>query len=276
MAWMGCVPIGLTLIYLFLIAPHLSASRKRIRPFMTWDFAHRGLHGDGVPENSLAAFDRAARRGYGIEMDVRLTGDGKLAVLHDETLLRMCGVNAAVQSLTLEQVHAYCLSGTEMRVPSFDQVLDAVGGRVPLLVEIKPVGGAWRQIAPKVLEKMREYRGLWCVESFDPRILWWFRTHKKDVVRGQLAFDPRRIPGEERRGLLFFLGAHLMLNWLGRPDFIAYEHVSAGNFSFRLMKRLFCPPVAAWTVQSTEDYQRLKKNWDIRIFEGFEPKRVHQ
>ena len=268
--------VGLTLGYLFLIFPCLRASRASMRPFLGWDFAHRGLHGQDAPENSLAAFERAAQRGYGVEMDVRLTGDGQLAVIHDETLFRMCGADAAVGDLPLERVQAYCLSGTEMRVPSFSQALATVDGRVPLLIEIKPSGRAWKQIARGVSEEMKGYGGAWCVESFDPRILWWFRRHEKGVARGQLAFDPRRIPGEERRGISFFLGAHLMLNWLSRPHFIAYEHSSAGNGSFRLIKRLFHPPLAVWTVRSAAEYRRLKSRWDIQIFEGFEPKRILQ
>ena len=268
MLWL--IPGIAAALYLFLIAPGAHA-RKRGAAIPRVPYAHRGLHGPGVPENSLAAFRRAAERGYGIEMDVRLTRDGHLAVIHDPDLTRMCGVEGRIADMTASRLRACRLAGTEETVPFLEEALEAVAAyRPPLIVELKSDGGDWRALPGRALEAMGGYPGFWCVESFDPRMIREIKKRAPHVVRGQLAFDPRQA-GEKRREIRYALGAHLMMDFLGRPDFIAYRHDTDGNISFRVLRRLFHPVLIAWTVRSPEDFKKLRLFYDVQIFEGFEP-----
>ena len=271
MAWLVIVA-SLFLLYLFLTAPRLIGSRKRMKPFWGRAIAHRGLHGGSMPENSLVAFRLASERGYGAELDVRLTRDGQLIVLHDASLLRMCGIDRPVADMTAEEISAFPLQGSNERIPYLSQVLDALARPVPLIVELKSSGNSWRRLPALVLEEMKRYGGPWCVESFDPRMLVWFRLHTPRLPRGQLAYDPARAPDDSRRGVPAWCGARLLFNWLSRPDFIAYRHDTAGNLSLELIRHVFHPVTAAWTVKTPAEFERLRTQYDILIFEGFSPK----
>ncbi len=264
------IPAAALCLCLFLIAPGRHA-RKRGAAIPRVPYAHRGLHGNGVPENSLTAFRLAAEKGCGIELDVHLTKDGQLAVIHDASVKRMCGAEENVVCMTAEEIHALRLGGTEEPLPFLEEVLEAVGEyRPPLIVELKSDGESWKTLPKRALETLRTYRGFWCVESFDPRMLREIRKLSPGTVRGQLAYDAR-LAGEKHREIYYFFGAHLLMDFLSRPDFIAYRHDTDRNLSFRLVKRLFRPVLTAWTVQSPEDFKRLRHAYDIQIFEGFEP-----
>lgn len=270
--WIAAAAAGIGLLILLMTAPGLG-KKKETLALSAWAYAHRGLHGDGIPENSLAAFEKAAQMGFGIELDVRLTRDGEIAVLHDETLLRMCGVDTPLSALTLEEAKAHSLAGTKETIPSFREALALVHGRVPLIIEMKSEGSAWKELPGKVFDQLKGYEGLWCVESFDPRMLYWFRGHALAVIRGQLAFDPFRMPKRDDayHGFRFRLGAWLLMNFVSRPHFIAYGYETAGNLMFRMTRAVFRPVMAAWTVRSREAFEKLEKDWPIRIFEGFIP-----
>ena len=121
--------------WLFLILPRIkdSADTELLRA----DYAHRGLWNEQIPENSLSAFARAVEAGYGIELDLRRTRDGRIVVFHDENLLRMCGVDARVRDLSLDELRQLRLKGSNETIPTFSEVLRLIGGRVPLMIEIK-------------------------------------------------------------------------------------------------------------------------------------------
>ena len=127
--------IVLILLYVFLLIPRLP--RRDMSALTKVDYAHRGLWNAQRPENSLSAFRSAVDAGYGIELDVHRTKDGVLVVHHDDNLKRVCGVDRRIAQSTLAEVRACHLSGTDEVVPTFDEVLEAVGGRVPLIVELK-------------------------------------------------------------------------------------------------------------------------------------------
>lgn len=188
---------------LFVMAPGASSRRQRA-PFMGTNVAHRGLHSrdKSVPENSLEAFRLAAEAGYGIELDVQLSKDGQVVVFHDDTLDRVCGVCARVDELTLAELKALRLCGTEQTIPLFTEVLDVIRGRGPIICELKD-GKRNRELCEKTYDIISAYRGEICVESFNPMIVAWFRFHAKDLLRGQLAQPtrfmtrkafPRRLP----------------------------------------------------------------------------------
>jgi len=259
-------------VYLFLIAP--GRKRKAAWPSGMFDvpYAHRGLHGEGVPENSLPAFAAAAAMGYGIEMDVHLTGDGCLVIHHDSSLKTSCGADVIIEKTPLAQLRQYRLFGTEETIPTLEEALERIGGHTPLIVEMKTAGKRNGELARKTLEVLRGAGGLWCVESFDPRLMAFVRRHAPDVIRGQLAFDPWK-GNWPQRGAKYFCGAHMLSNFLSRPDFIAYDYETDRNFTFRLIRTLFRPVTAAWTVRSKEAWLEQRNRYDLLIFEGFRPNR---
>ena len=124
--------------FAFLVAPG-RATRAQKAPFLCRNYAHRGLHTEdgSVPENSLPAFRAAAEAGYAVEMDVHLTADDRLVVFHDDTLERMCGVQGVIDDFTLAELRALRLGKTDCVIPTFAEALEALGGRVPLLLEVK-------------------------------------------------------------------------------------------------------------------------------------------
>ena len=122
----------------YLVAPG-KRDKARRAPFMGRNYAHRGLHriDKSVPENSIPAFEAAARIGYGVELDVHLSKDGELVVFHDDDLMRICGAEGRVEEKTLAELRQYRLCGTEYGIPTLAEVLAAIDGRCPMIVELK-------------------------------------------------------------------------------------------------------------------------------------------
>lgn len=269
------VIILLLLVYAELIRPNLP--RRDISPLMGVDYAHRGLWNtndpgeNNRPENSLAAFRAAVDKSYGIELDVHLTKDGHLVVHHDDSLKRLTGVDIRIAESTLADIRACHLPNGEP-VPTYDEVLETVAGRIPMIVEVKVEGNA-DALSQAVYERMKRYDGPWCMESFAPSAVKWFRVNAPEVIRGQLAFDHA---GKGRTAFLFLrnLGiASMLQNVLSRPDFVAFEAKSVKwhTLSIHLL-RLMKPWFVAWTVRSQADMDKNRSKWDLQIFEKFEAK----
>lgn len=228
-------------------------------------YAHRGLHGPGAPENSLAAFHRAAERGYGAELDVRLTKDGRLAVIHDATLERMCGVPGRVADWTAAELSALRLGDTEERVPFLEEVLPLFAGRAPLIVELKTDWRSAAELARRTVECLDRFSIDYCVESFDPRPLLWLRRHKRSVLRGQLSQNFHRRPSGQ--GLWNRLAlTNLLYNVFTRPDFVAYRFGDQERLAVRLCRRSGVR-MAYWTLRSWADIILAEQEGALVIFE---------
>jgi len=248
----------------YLTAPGRASDTKKA-PFKGRTYAHRGLHTQDktVPENSLAAFRRAVDAGYGIELDLQLTRDGKVVVFHDDTLERLFGANRPVNSLTFEELRTLRLSGTDELIPSIGEVLDLVDGRVPLLIELKPAGKKNAELCERACEFLDVYDGPYMVESFDPRIVAWFRFNRPDILRGQLAGPP-----SSYRNVPFwapYVFGLCLANFLGRPQFIAYE-LKKKPLTVRLAEALGAMKVC-WTSHNIY----MHEGQDAVIFEFYEP-----
>ena len=264
----------LLLVYAELIRPHLP--RRDISPLLGVDYAHRGLWStndpgsENRPENSLAAFRAAVDKGYGIELDVHLTKDGHLVVHHDDSLKRLTGVDIRIADSTLEEIRACSLPNGEP-IPTYDEVLEVVNGRIPMIVEVKVENANYAELGKAVYERMKRYEGPWCLESFSPNAVKWFRLNAPEVIRGQLAFDHA---GKGKTAFLFWRNigiASMLQNYLSRPDFIAFEASSVKWHSLSIhLLRLMKPWFVAWTVRSQADMDKYRKNWDLQIFERFE------
>jgi len=251
---------------LYLVAPG-QASRRQKAPFLGRNFAHRGLHSRDktVPENSMEAFRLAARAGYGMELDVQLSRDGQVVVFHDDTLGRVCGVDARVEELSYAELSQLRLCGTEYGIPLLSDVLAAVRGRGPLIVELK-TGRRNRELCEKTYALLEGYRGDVCVESFNPFIVMWFRFHARDLLRGQLSAQRSEFQKEGHGALKSFLLSRTLLNVFARPQFIAYR-IGRRPLPVRLAERM-----GAMRVGWTSHEPRNEKGRDAVIFEFYKPK----
>ena len=252
----------LFLVYLFLIAPRL---RKRKFKLPEEGYAHRGLWNDERPENSMAAFRAAVERGYGIETDVRLTHDGVPVLFHDDTLKRVCGDDRRVIDCTYEELKSARLSGSDEGIPTLSELLELAGGTVPLLIELKGED-LCTDLCPVIAPMLEGYGDMITVESFNPILLSKMKKLMPKMPRGQLvtALVSQGHPGNIfKNGIL----SCMMLNFLSRPDFIAYNKDFPGGVSIFLCTRIFRAGRFVWTVKHREEQEKFLKKGITPIFE---------
>ncbi len=267
MAYIGGIATG---FYLFASAPGIHKKTKW-QHLTGWDYAHRGLYDNehGIPENSMAAFRRAVDKGYGIELDVHLTADNQLVVFHDDTLTRMCGMNKKISSFLYSDLMQLRLLGTEEGIPLFKDVLELIDGKVPLIIELKVDGSNQNLLCPLVWQLLSRYKGDYCIESFHPFVLQWFKRHEPQVVRGQLSCN--FFKENPHCDIVLFLMSNLMTNFFTHPDFIAYKYLDLDNPAVIYNRKLFHIMTVVWTIPGKPTYDRFKNKVDAMIFEGFEP-----
>ncbi len=263
--------IVIVLIFvLYLLAVRGRVGNKDLSKITGFDYAHRGLHGNGASENSLTAFRRAKDNGFGVELDVHLLKDGNLAVIHDSDLTRITGQKGKVEDLEIRDLKNYYLENTGDTIPSFKEVLDLFDGAAPIIVELKAVNGNHKQLCEKANEMLENYNGVYCVESFDPRCVYWFKKHKPEILRGQLSENSlkRKV---KVNVIIRFLMTNNLLNFLTKPDFVAYRFEDRKNLSNKICQKFWKMQMVTWTVRTIEDHNNIKaKNW-ISIFEYFIP-----
>ena len=261
----------LVLGILYILALRGRTGHPGLSKLRGWNYAHRGLHSKGIPENSLAAFRAAVDHGYGAEFDVHLLKDGGLAVIHDSKLLRTTGLEGIVEDLTTEQLKTCFLEGTAETIPTFRDVLDTFAGKTPIIIELKPNGGNCAALCEAACKAMAGYEGVWCMESFDPRAVYWLRKNRPDIIRGQLSENYLRKPQNKLPLPLKFLLAFHLENFLCRPDFIAYDFYTRKVPSNPLCRKLWGLEAVTWTVRTPEDHRIAEKEGWITIFENYTP-----
>lgn len=248
-------------LYLLLIFPRAKAPENRE---LLRDYAHRGLHGGGVPENSLLAFELAAKAGFGIELDVQLSADRVVMVFHDYTLTRMTGVEKKLSELCAEELSALSLGGTEQRIPTLNEVLALVKGRVPILVELK--GEATdTTLCSYVAECLKSYEGAYCIESFNPLLIYEMRKHLPNAYYGLLYTNACH--EKKKYSLVNILVTCMALNFLARPNFIAYSKKYRRALPVLLTAGMFRAPRFVWTVNTPEELNEAHRRGEFPIFE---------
>lgn len=263
----------LVILYLLMIMPRM-LNRPDVTPFMGVLYAHRGLHDNfsSAPENSMAAFRKAVDAGFGIELDVQLSKDKVPIIFHDSTLDRICGVEGKVEDYTYEELQQFSLCKTIEKIPKFEDFLKLVDGRVPLIIEYKVHGGL-AEICPIADKLLQTYNGPYCIESFNPLALLWYKRNREEIMRGQLADNFIKAGETALSPFLYFTLHHLLFNFLTKPDFIAYNHFLYRDLSRRLCRRLYRAPAAAWTIKNEEELKESRKEFDMFIFDSFLPER---
>ena len=268
--------LALILVVLYLLS--MMAKRRPPEGFpgslSRFHYAHRGLHAiaAGIPENSVRAYRLAANNGYGAELDVHLSHDGRLVIMHDESLKRTTGANADICTVTSQVINQLTLEGTKEKVPYLEDVLPLFAGKTPLLIEIKTCKDNYEELTRKVVELLRQYPDVeFFMESFDPRVLRWLKKNCPDIIRGQLACNFFKEPKDLNWFQQFFL-TNLMANFLTKPDFIAYKYEDRDCLAPCLCKKLWGPQMYYWVVGSQEQADELTEKGDGIIFEGFAAK----
>ena len=263
------IVFGLFLLFCFLIWPN-NSRRERMLAFSDYYIAHRGLHDNKgpAPENSMAAFKLAVEKGYGIEFDVHITRDEQLVIFHDHNIRRITGAEGKVEDMSLKELRSHYLLASKEKAPTLWQLLQYVQGRVPLIVELK---AERHQDVAKLCEavafELDAYEGLTCVESFHPGVVRWFRKNRPQMLRGQLSEHFKE------EGPIGFPMSACLFNFAARPDFIAYNIKFADYFAFRFLRNVCQATCVAWTVKNEGQLREAEKNYDVFIFEGFEPGR---
>ncbi len=256
-------------LYAFLIAPRMFGRPDRSQ-FSGVLYAHRGLFDNktDAPENSLNAFAKAVEAGYGIEFDVQLSKDKIPVVFHDLSLKRMCGIDGNVCDYTLAELQQMTLKKSDQTIPTLEQVLEVVAGKVPLIIEYKMdiVDTLVCELSNAILEK---YTGVYCIESFHPWAVKWYKENRPEILRGQLSEDYSTEP-EKFQGIQYWVMKNLLTNFLTRPDFIAYNHEHSYVLSRKLCSKMGALSVA-WTIKDQVAYENAKQNYQMFIFDSCIP-----
>lgn len=300
------VVLIVAILYFLMIMPRMMG-RPDKTPFMDVLYAHRGLHDNEseAPENSMAAFRKAVEGGYGIELDVQLTKDQVPVVFHDFTLQRMArmaegavtdstptgdgsktaeavtsgaiedrGLQPApgkVADYTYEELKQFTLGKSSEQIPTFKEFLEMVDGRVPLIVEYKIPGINNVKVCELGNELLSSYKGLYCIESFNPLAVRWYKKNNPKVMRGQLAENFLKEKQSGYPGIVFFAMHHLLLNFLAKPDFIAYNHKHYKDWSRSLCRYLYKGVAVAFTIKSQQQLEDRSGDFDMFIFDSFVP-----
>lgn len=245
--------------------------------FLTRPIAHRGLHGPGVPENSMAAFRAAVDRGYAIELDVQPAADGTPLVFHDEELLRLTGADGRVSGLGVAEAAARRLLGTDQTIPTLAQVLEMVAGRVPVLIEVKDQDGALGPAMGDLPARVAEVASASAakghpvaVMSFNPHAVRRVRNAAPALTVGltSCAFPEHHWQGvsPERRAAL----AQLQDFEETGASFISHDHRDLANPA---VGRLAAQgvPVLCWTIRSAAEEAAARRIARNITFEGYLP-----
>lgn len=239
--------------------------------------AHRGVHNnaENIYENTIPAFAKAMEKGYIIELDVSLTKDNKMVVYHDKKLKRLFGIDSYLNEMNYKELARLKFPNSSVGIPLFDDVLELINGKVPLLIEIKNEGEVGK-MEGMLYDKLKAYKGTYAIQSFNPYSVAWFRNNAPDVLRGQLSGSFKisdyeaeyagttRLPWYKR-----FMLSNLLLNLKSRPNFIAYEINNVSIAKLNNLKKLGVPLIG-WTVENKEDYQKTTNIFNNFIVERFD------
>lgn len=227
--------------------------------------AHRGLHDMNklVWENTLSAFQRAIDGNYAIECDVHLTADNVPIIFHDSVLGRLTGADGYIWQRTLAEMKALRIGGTDDHPPTLVEALDLIGGRVPIVIELKGIPGQDDELVERVCSILKGYKGQAAIMSFDHWLVRQMPKHAGDIPCGLTAL------GEDRKDL----EAHFSMLGYG-IDFVSYCAAHMPNRFVTFVRQKLKMPVITWTVRDEAALRHSYKYGDQITFEGFRPEDI--
>jgi len=223
--------------------------------------SHRGIHDNKtIYENTLPAIKKARDEGYIIEIDIHITIDDKIIVFHDNNIKRITGINKIVEESTYQELNQQ----TIIHIPLLEEVLELVDKKVPLLIEIKQPNKVGK-LETKLMDILKNYSGKYAIQSFNPKVLYWFKKHYPNILRGQLSshFEKKKIPLYQK-----ILLKDMVFNYITKPHFISYKYneLSIEKIKYYQKKKI---KVLGWTITDKETYQKYENTYDNLICENF-------
>ena len=266
----GLAAVAIGAVGLYTLSTQGRTNHPELPGLRGWKYAHRGLHNAQRPENSMAAFRAALDHGYGIELDIHLMKDGNLAVIHDCSLKRTTGSDAKITDLTVGDLENYRLNDTEEKIPLFKQVLELYAGKAPLIIELKSDNNA-KELVTAAVAIMEGYEGPYCMESFDPRVIYELKKQAPQIIRGQLAMDNFKEKDQNVGVAIKWLLTNNAVNFLTMPDFVAYRFADRERLANKLARNFWGLQGVTWTLKSQEEFDTAVAEGWLPIFEGFTP-----
>ena len=244
---------------------------KRNTDFLTKSLiAHRGYHNikEGIPENSMLAFEKAIKNNLIIELDVHILRDGTVIVFHDDNIKRMTGIDKCVKEMSYDEIKEVKLQGTNEKIPLLTDVLKLVNGKVPIIIELK-YDVKCGILEKEVIKILQNYSGKYAIKSFNPFSINYFRKKYPEAIRGQLASNLKN----ERMSILKKLCLSKMLfNFITKPDFISYDIKSLPSRRVSVLRK--SKIILGWTIRSIDDLERAKEYCDNFICENIDVKNI--
>ncbi len=238
--------------------------------YETWiaksPIAHRGLHNEKCPENSIASFKNAVKNKVPIEMDVVCLTDDVPVIFHDEKLARMTGKDGFISNCSYDDISKLTLLGSKEKIPTLAEALDAIDGKVPVLIEIKNWGKVGI-VEKSIWKVLQNYNGEYAICSFNPYTVEWFKNNAPKVKRGQLScfFKDREVTGARK----FSLKRMLFNKKISEPNFIVY---AASDMPNKYLKKYYGKvPIVACSITSEEQEAELKGFCDNFAFDHYTP-----
>ena len=264
--------IGTMAAWAYAVKPRLF-DKPDLSEIRRYDYARGGRHDrkQQIPENSIPAFRAAIDHGYGIRLDVRLCRDGEPVVFRDSRLFRMCGADGTVENSTLEELRTLKLDGTREGIPTLQEALDEIDAKVPVLICLHTEENNCDSLASQACAVCDTYEGVFAIESDDPRVLRWFRKHRKEYIRGNVV-DGRRRTGDDLPHLLWdFFRFSMLMNFLTEPDYVSVSLDSRFNPSLWICRAVYRIQRMDFTVRTMEEYEAVRTGGRIAVFEEIEP-----
>lgn len=218
--------------------------------------AHRGLYNSYIGENTLLAFEKAISKNYIIELDVHLTRDKKVIVYHDSNLKRLTGIDREIKDLNYSEIKRITIKTGE-HIPTLNEVLKLVDGKVPLLIELKfdnKVG----VLEKELVKSLDNYKGKFAIQSFNPLCLYWFKKYRKNYIRGQLVTQQYSF-----NFISNFVCKYMVLNPITKPDFISSNIKKLPNQKIRNKYILI-----GWTIKNRAELNKYRNYCDNLIVEN--------
>lgn len=221
--------------------------------------AHRGIYdNETIYENTLESFEEAIKQNLTIELDIRLTKDKKIIVFHDSNAKRITKQNKIVEENTYKELNHQNI----LHIPLLSEVLNLVAGKVALLIEIKPAkkSGELETILMNVLKK---YKGKYAIQSFSPKVLYWFKRNHPNILRGQLSSQYKKSKLTTTKKIIL---SNMLLNFITKPHFISYKYNELSPTKIKKYQKKNIT-VIGWTITNEREFNHYKKYYDNLICE---------
>ncbi len=221
--------------------------------------SHRGIHDNTKTyENTIEAFQKALKKKYIIELDIHLTKDNQIIVFHDYNTKRITGKNQIIEKTTYKELNNQNI----IHIPTLEEVLKIVDGKVPLLIEVKQeskVGPLERML----MEILKKYKGQYAIQSFNALTIYWFKKNYPNILRGQLSYS---LKGKKANIIKKIFFKNMLLNIITKPNFISYKYNELSEKKINKYKKKGIITLA-WTISNKEDYLKYKNLYDNLICE---------